>query len=214
MTALTNLADAQANPEVIINENFDSVSLAAMFGRRHPATTGLTWAYYGTDTWPVNGVPTAVADGTVTLTGSATNYVEVSIAGVVSVSATRSPDKAPLYKVTTSASAITSAVDERNHGQLRRLAYGRDVLAMGDANKTLTQPQALLDSLECTGALTALRDVVVPAVRRQWVVFANVTGGFGVRVKTSGGTGITVADGKRAILECDGTNVVRVTADA
>jgi hypothetical protein len=66
---------------------------------------------------------------------------------------------------------------------------------------------------ELTGTLTALRDVIVPTVRRQWTIFANVTGGFGVRVKTAAGSGITVADGKRAILECDGTNVVRVTPD-
>jgi hypothetical protein len=44
-------------------------------------------------------------------------------------------------------------------------------------------------------------------------VFANVTGGFGVQVIGATGTGITVADGKRAIVYADGTNVVRVTAD-
>jgi hypothetical protein len=94
-----------------------------------------------------------------------------------------------------------------------RFLYGRFTLAMGDANKTLTYEQAMCESMELTGALTALRDVIVPTVKRSYTVFANVTGGFGVRVKTSAGSGITVADGKRAIVECDGTNVVRVTAD-
>ncbi len=90
---------------------------------------------------------------------------------------------------------------------------GRFVRAMADANYTLGSGQAKSAILEATGALTALRDLVVPLTPRQWTVFANVTGGFGVRVIGATGTGITVADGKRAIVYSDGTNVVRVTAD-
>jgi hypothetical protein len=84
---------------------------------------------------------------------------------------------------------------------------------MADANKTLSYEQAMCESMELTGALSALRDVIVPLVPRSYIVFANTSGGFGVRVIGTSGTGITVADGKRAIVECDGTNVVRVTAD-
>lgn len=213
MTTLQTLGSAQVSPEVPINENNETLSWAAMFGKRHPSTSGLTWAYYGTDGWPVNGVPTTIADGTVALNASTTNYVEVNAAGTVSVATSRSADKAPLYKIVAGASAVTTVTDERDAAKLMRLAYGRATQAMADANKTLTQDQALCASVELTGALTALRDVIVPTVRRVYTVFANVTGGFGVRVKTSGGTGITVADAKRAIVECDGTNVVRVTAD-
>jgi hypothetical protein len=212
VTTLQTLSSVQASPEVPINENNETLSWAAMFGKRHPVTTGLTWGYYGTDGWPVNGVPTTIANGTVTLTNTI-NYVEVNAAGTVSVATSRSADKAPLYKVTAAAGVVTAVVDERDAVKLARLAYGRFVLAMADANKTLTQEQALCNSAELTGALTALRDVIVPTVRRNYTIFANVTGGFGVRVKTSAGTGITVADAKRAICECDGTNVVRVTAD-
>lgn len=71
----------------------------------------------------------------------------------------------------------------------------------------------MCESMELTGALTALRDVIVPTITRDWTVFANTSGGFGVRVKTASGSGVTIADGKRALVECDGTNVVRVTAD-
>lgn len=89
----------------------------------------------------------------------------------------------------------------------------RLVKAMADANKTLTAAEARSQIIEATGVLTALRDVVVPLGAQQWTVFANVTGGFGVRVIGATGTGITIADGKRAIVYADGTNVVRVTAD-
>jgi hypothetical protein len=212
MTTLQTWTNAQANPEVPVNENFETLSWAALFGKRQPVTTGLTWGFYGTDGWPVNGVPTAIANGTVTLTASTTNYVEVNAAGTVSVATSRSADKAPLYKIVTGASTVTTVTDERDAAKLRRLAYGRVVIAMADANKTLTQDQALCDSIECTGTNTALRDLIVPLMRRLYTVFAN-TATNGVRVIGASGTGITIAVGKRAIVECDGTNVVRVTAD-
>jgi len=60
----------QANAEVAINENFVSVDPAALYGIRQPATTGLTFAYYG---GIFNGL--TIPNGTVTLTDSATNYV-------------------------------------------------------------------------------------------------------------------------------------------
>lgn len=81
------------------------------------------------------------------------------------------------------------------------------------ANVTLTQAQALCDTLTITGTLTAARDVVVPLVRRRWVVRHTGTS-FDIQVIGASGTGITVAVGKVAIVECDGTNVLRVTADA
>lgn len=89
----------------------------------------------------------------------------------------------------------------------------RESIAKGDANVTLSEAQARNQILEFTGAQTVLRDVIVPLTARQWTVFANTTGGFGVRFIGATGTGITVADGKRAIIYADGTNVVRATAD-
>ena len=166
MTTMQQLASAQVSPEIPINENFETLSWAAMFGKRQAATTGLTWAYYGTDGWPVNGTPTTIADGTVTLTASTTNYVEVNAAGTVSVATSRSAEKAPLYKIVTGSASVTTVTDERDAAKLTRLAYGRVAIAMADANKTLTQAQALCDSIECTGTNTALRDLIVPAIRR------------------------------------------------
>jgi hypothetical protein len=62
------------------------------------------------------------------------------------------------------------------------------------------------------GTLTVNRNVVVP---NDWhgYVFVNTTGAYTVTVKTSGGSGVVVAQTKRAKLLADGTNVVRLTAD-
>lgn len=207
---LTQLIAGQASKESTVNEINNALSPAS-FGGRRQSSSGLSWDYFGGRIL-ADGVSTAIANGTVTLTASITNYVESTRAGVVSVNtAAFTPGSIALYKIVAGASTVTSYED---HRPWIKLAPGRLVLAMADANKTLTHAQALVDSLELTGALTLLRDVIVPLAPKTWIVFANTTGGFGVRIIGATGTGITVADGKRAILQTDGTNVVRITADA
>lgn len=209
---MQTLTSSQASPEVPINENFLNVGWAEMFARNPVTSTALTWGYVGGQ-FPINGLPTTIASGTVTLTASSTNYVGLSQAGaVVNTITTRNPLHVPLYTVVTGASTVTSYTDTRNAEHLAALTYGIGTQAMADANKTITQDLALCKSLVTTGALTLQRNLVVPLVRRQWVVRNSCTG-FGVQVIGATGTGIVVGIGKAAIVECDGTNVLRVTAD-
>ena len=116
----------------------------------------------------------------------------------------------PLYAIVTGTATVTSYTDYR---LATPPTTGKLVKAMADANQTLTAAEARNQILEATGALTALRNLVVPLGAQQWTVYANTTGGFGVQVIGATGTGITIADTKRAIVYSDGTNVVRVTAD-
>jgi hypothetical protein len=200
------LSTSQAGKEVRINQLLDAVSPAALGGRRESTTTGLTWGFYGGDIL-VNGVPTTVANGTVSLTGSSTNYVGLSQAGaVVCTVTTRNPLHAPLYTVVTSAGAVTSYTDERSPDSIAVLTRGKATQALTTANVTITHAQAMCDMLEVTGALTAQRDLIVPLLRRQWNVFHNGTA-FSLRVIGASGTGVVVNIGQRVVVECDGTNV-------
>lgn len=208
-----SLTSGSLTKEVSANEIWFGMSIAAAFGRR-AATTGLSWQATGPDRMYVNATAVTGANSTTVLTASSTRYIAADRAMAVSDNATAFPaDKLALYKAVTGASSVTSYEDHRDFHHINRFLYGRVVIATGNANVTLTYEQAMCESLEFTGALTALRDMIVPTIPRAYTIFANVTGGFGVRVKTAAGAGITVADGKRAIVECDGTNVVRVTAD-
>jgi len=83
----------------------------------------------------------------------------------------------------------------------------------GGVQVNLTTDETYSSIIEFTGALSANINVVVAVLTKQWIIFNNTSGAFSLTVKTSGGSGIAVAQGKRAILYCDGTNVVRVTAD-
>lgn len=213
-TNLDTLPAGASGQETRVNDLADALSPPAALGRRASTSSGLNWGYYGTPRYYINATPTMAANGTRSITASATRFVSASRAlALTEVATAFDADKLALAKVMSGASTLTSWEDHRDPHHLMRFLYGRFVLAMADANKTLTYEQAMCESMELTGALTALRDVIVPTVPRLYVVFANTTGAVGVRVKTSAGTGITVADGKRAIVECDGTNVVRVTAD-
>lgn len=305
-THLDTLPTGVADKAPPANSLFDAASPATLFGRRASTTAALSWGFYG-GMILVDGVQTSIANGTISLTASTTNYMEATRAGVVSVNTTGfTAGQIPLYTVVTGAAAVTSYTDYRAwvqplhvHGKLVRamasdanitltaaearnhileftssvsLTAQRDVIvplmsqqwtvfnnttggqglrfigatgtgavvapgeraviyadgtninlvedssiresiAKGDVNVTLTEAQARNRILEFTGAQTALRDVIVPLMARQWTVFAGTTGGFGVRFIGATGTGITVADGKRAIIYADGTNVVRATAD-
>lgn len=211
---LDTLLFSASDKEITANELFDAMSQAADYGRRAEATSGLTWGQYGNARVHINATATLKANTTIALTASSTRFVSMSRAlAYTEVATAFAVDKLALYRVVTLASTVTSYEDHRDQHHFNRFFYGRVAKAMADANQTLTYQEAMCESIEATGALTALRDIIVPLVPRDWKIFANVTGGFGVRVIAASGTGITIADGKRAIVECDGTNVVRVTAD-
>jgi len=72
----------------------------------------------------------------------------------------------------------------------------------------LQTARALVLNMTSTGSLTALRNLVVPTIEKQYIVQNNTTGGRSITVKTVAGTGITVPNGAKMHLYVDGVNVV------
>jgi hypothetical protein len=209
-TNLDTISQSQAQKEVTANAALDAASPATLFGRRASTSSGLTWGYYG-GTLYVDGAATQVANGTLSLTASATNYVEATRAGVVSSNTSGfTAGRMPLYTVVTGASTVASYTDHR----VQYVPFqGRVTQAMADANQTIDHIKARADIIVCTGALTAQRNLVVPHGLGPWIVYANVTGN-NIQVIGATGTGIVIAATKHAIVYSDGTNIVRATADA
>lgn len=81
-----------------------------------------------------------------------------------------------------------------------------DVAGTGDY--TLTGSELNRIAYTFTGTLTGNRNIIVPATVQQYWVGNSTTGAYTFTVKTAAGTGIIVNAGERAILYCDGTNVV------
>ena len=217
MSSSTSLLDlivqSQATKEVTANNAFNAGSTATLFGRRESLCSGLNWYYYG-GYLLVDGVLTAIANNSsaLVLSASTNNYIESTRAGVVSKNTTGfTAGSLPLYLAVTGSSTVTSYTDYRAFYQPRDMT-SKASQAVTTADVTLTADQARCKYLTTTGVLTGNRNVIVP---NDWegVVYCNNSGAFTTTFKTSGGTGIVVAQGKRAILFADGTNVVRVTAD-
>lgn len=57
-------------------------------------------------------------------------------------------------------------------------------------------------------ALTATRELVVPTIQKTYLIYNNTSGSQSITVKTSAGTGVTVANGTYFLVYADGTNVV------
>lgn len=84
-----------------------------------------------------------------------------------------------------------------------------------DANYTLTEAEYLnhIIRFDSSVSLTATRNMVVPLTPRQWTIWNNTTGAQSIQIIGATGTGITIANGKHAIVYANGANVIRVTPD-
>jgi hypothetical protein len=108
-TTLQQLTASQANKEVAINRNFETLSPAGMYGKKQSTTTGLTLGYYGGHI-----ASSVIGDGTVSLTNAATNYVVAhrTTGAVTAATNTTNWDATGtygrLFKATTAGSVITA----------------------------------------------------------------------------------------------------------
>jgi hypothetical protein len=150
-TTLDLISASQSQKETTANALFDAASPAMLYGRRALTTAGLTWGYYGGCLLAAGAVVT-VANGTVTLTASATNYVEANATtGAVTVNTSSfTGGKVPLYEIVTGASSVTSYSDKRT------TLAGSAALADGDKG-----------------------DVVVSGSGATWTIDSGVLSAFG-----------------------------------
>lgn len=214
MTTMAQLAVGQTQKETTVNDNFNCVSFAAIFSTRTAGTSGLTWGFFGGYIL-LDGVLTSIANGSIALSASQTNYVEVNRAGTISTNTTAfSPDKFPLYEIVTNASAITAMNDRR--ADIVEFVGKAANISVTTADVTPTVAQGIrAETLTFSGALTASRNVIVPTLVRSYRVINNCTGGsaaqwYSLVIKTSGGTGVPIPRGVEVDVFCDGTNVLAV----
>ena len=212
-TPFGTVSNSQGNQTAKANALFDACVPTAIYANKVATTSGLTFAFHGGKI-SVNGVVTVIADGTVTLAASTTNYVEAnpSTGAVTKNVSAYTPGYWRIGRAVTGTAAITTWYDDRF------LNFGKQISLLtkafpSDANYTLLAAEADVDYIKVSsGTITATRDLVVPiSFPKQWTVInANAQS---VRIIGATGTGITIATNKTAIVMADGTNVVRITAD-
>jgi hypothetical protein len=80
------------------------------------------------------------------------------------------------------------------------------VITMPDGTTGVARNMFL--ELTSTGSLTATRNLIVPADKKLYFIYNNTTGGYAVTVKVTGLTGVSVPNGRKVILVCNGTDIV------
>ena len=115
---LTYLTAGQLQPEVTVNNDLNILDAAAglalqAFSNNPATTSGLTYGYFGGQIYS-NGANIPIANGTIALTASVTNYVQRTAAGVVSVNSTGfTAGLIPMAQVVAGGGSITSITDKR-----------------------------------------------------------------------------------------------------
>lgn len=110
-------------------------------------------------------------------------------------------------------SGIWGQTTNTNLGTLIEQAIaGVVTITMVDANYTLTNFNGVSDEarnqvIVATGTNAAVRDIIIPLVEKTYTIRNSTTGGFGVRVIGSSGTGVTIPNGTTTTVYCDGINV-------
>jgi hypothetical protein len=94
-------------------------------------------------------------------------------------------------------------------GQSATFAFDYTVIDVsGSGNYVLAGSELNRIAYKFVGTLTGNRNIIVPATVQQYWVNDETTGAYTFTVRTAAGTGINFTSGQRAIVYCDGTNVV------
>lgn len=105
-----NVEDALAE---MYTDMADTMTLADVFNEDPATTTGLTWGYKGGRVRNDNTIYT-IADGTVSLTDDATNYIEITPSGTVSRNTTGfTAGYCPIRQVVCADGSQTTSTDKR-----------------------------------------------------------------------------------------------------
>lgn len=194
---MSYMSAGQLQKEVLFNANMDIIDSAVSaipnaFSNNALTTTGLVYGYFGGNIYS-NGAGITIADGTKTLTGLATNYVQRTAAGIVSVNTTGyTVGLIPMATVVTGASSITTITDMRPSASDLR---GRQVITTTGGALTMTDAQVNARVLSIQGALTSNAVITLPIYQQEWTISNETTGAFTVSVQTASGSPIEIGQG-------------------
>ena len=224
-TNLDTISQTGSSQDVQANALFNAASVAMLYGSRPATTTGLVWGYFGGNVTKSAGTQTTIANSTITMTASTTNYITAKKddgAVYVQTATTNWNDTANywrLYSVVTGTASITSYTDEREIGRMTGLGTGlvapvtktgsftlgsneNEVICNGSASITVTLP---------TASLWVGRRVRIKTIAAYTVVSAS-SNVVPIASATAGTAILAATAGKWAELVSDGTNWITMAA--
>ena len=114
---------------------------------------------------------------------------------------------------TTTNTNLGTAIQEAITGRANAVFASDADLTLGYTDTNGTQVfRNLILNVTSGVSLTTTRNLIVPTIDKLYIVENNTTGSQSIVVKTSGGTGVTVPNGAKAIVYADSTNVVNAVS--
>jgi hypothetical protein len=210
---------AQANWPPVVNENLDAISHIAVYAYNYQTSTGLTWGYHG-GRW--GGF--SVADGTLTLTNAATNYIVVARSdGVISFSTSNTNwndtvNYARVYQLTTAGSVVTATQDHRSglygvHGQGANPAAVGTVTSVDasggvqTASGSAITTSGTIRAAEVVNAQTGTTYTIVTGDRGKLLTLSNASS-IAVTLPQAG---VSFPDGWFVDVKCVGAGTATIT---
>lgn len=166
-TNIDTIAQSQAGKEITANAFFDAASPATLYGRRASTCAALTWGYYGGAPTLSGGSLGSIANGTLSLTPSTTNYIVAAKAtGAVTTltSNTNWNDTTNywrLYSVVAGSATVTSYTDNRELGKMTGGGGGAAITAKDEGSNLTTALASLNFAGAGVTATTSGNDVTV-----------------------------------------------------
>lgn len=220
-TPLGSIAVGQGDQATKANGLFNATSPAALYGLKYATTTGLTLGYHGGHPTLSNLTIGTIADGTLTLTASTTNYVTAPKSSGIAATSTATTnwnDTANywrLYSITTNTTSITGYTDYREIGKMTGVGVGlvapvtkttsftlaeneNEVICNGSASITVTLPTAS----SCVGRVVRIK------TRAAYTVISASSNVKPIGSDTAGTAILPATSGVWAELVSDGTNWV------
>lgn len=206
-THLDNIVQGSGSQDIQANALYDAASPATLYGRRASQCTGLTWGYYGGNVTKSDGLQSTVANSTVTLTASSTNYITAQKSDGVVYCATNTTnwnntaDFWRLYSVVTGTATVTSYTDEREIGRMTGVGTGLVAPVTKTASFTLGSNE---NEVICNGSASITATLPTASA---WV-------GRKVRIKTVAAYTVVSASSNVKPLDADtaGTAILAATA--
>ncbi len=145
-----------------------AATVANIFNQATATTTGLTYGFYG-GMVRSDSTSTLVADGTVALAASTTNYVEVSGAGTVTANASGfTAGRFPMATVLTGASTITTVTDKRGFAYVQPAGGSGDMILA--SVQTNTAAKTFNDgTLKLAGSTSGASTLKAPAIAAGYI---------------------------------------------
>lgn len=89
-------------------------------------------------------------------------------------------------------------------------------ISVSSADIILTNYKGVSDQsrqavLNVIGTTSAIRNIIAPLVPKTYIIKNGTTGGFGIVIKPTSGTGVTIPNGGTSTVYCNGTNFLLVT---